>query len=94
VRTTDDARALRLCIAQPGVSDAREVTGGVRFTAAEPVVAELSVALVEAGLALLELVPEAASLEELFFRLTEGADADAAGNGSPAPSATTVGEAP
>jgi ABC-2 type transport system ATP-binding protein len=93
VRTTDDQRALQVCAAQPGVSDARATTGGVRFTAAEQVVAQLSVALVEAGLALVELVPEAASLEELFFRLTEGADAPAAGDGPAAPSAEAVGEA-
>jgi hypothetical protein len=35
-------------------------------------VAELSVALVESGAAILALTPEHATLEELFFRLTEG----------------------
>ncbi|MEA2405436.1 MAG: type transport system ATP-binding protein [Thermoleophilaceae bacterium] len=93
VRTTDDERALQACVAQPGVKDARPAAvGGVQFTAGEAVVAELSVALVEAGLALLELVPEAASLEELFFRLTEGSDGGREGNGALQPSAQSVGE--
>jgi ABC-2 type transport system ATP-binding protein len=81
LRTTDDERALAICRAQPGV---REVEGvgtpeGITFAAEEErAVADLSVALVEAGVALVALVPAAASLEELFFRLTEG-------DGMPAP---------
>jgi ABC-2 type transport system ATP-binding protein len=93
VHTTDDGRALQVCAAQAGVSDARIAGGVVRFAAGEETVASLSVALVEAGLALLELVPETASLEDLFFRLTEGTDDAGAGNGSPPASATAVGEA-
>ena len=50
----------------------------------------LSVALVEAGVAITALVPAAASLEELFFRLTEG-DGPPSGNGG-APIAEAVGE--
>jgi ABC-2 type transport system ATP-binding protein len=46
--------------------------GELHFTADEPVVAELSVALVASGAAILQLTPEHATLEELFFRLTEG----------------------
>jgi ABC-2 type transport system ATP-binding protein len=92
VHTTDDARALAVCAAQAGVTEARTSGGAVRFAASEEVVADLSVALVEAGLALLELVPETASLEDLFFRLTEGTG-EAETPGSPAPSAAAVGEA-
>jgi ABC-2 type transport system ATP-binding protein len=73
LRTTDDAVAERVCRAQPGVTNLRSGEGGeLRFTADEAVVAELSVALVESGAAILALTPEHATLEELFFRLTEG----------------------
>ena len=41
--------------------------------AGEPAIAELSVALIEARLQITALVPETATLEDLFFRLTEGA---------------------
>jgi ABC-2 type transport system ATP-binding protein len=72
LRTTDDSVAERVCRAQPGVSDVRVTSdGGLRFAAPEPVVGELSVALVESGAAILALTPEHATLEELFFRLTE-----------------------
>ena len=56
-------------------SDRDEIT----FIADEDAVAELSVALVEAGVALLALIPNRPSLEELFFRITEG---DGVGPGS------------
>ena len=74
LRTTDDERALAVCRAQSGVEGARPVSGGIRFAGGERAVAELSVALVEAGAPPVELVPETATLEELFFRLTEGED--------------------
>jgi ABC-2 type transport system ATP-binding protein len=72
LRTTDNERALAVCSEQPGLSDVRRAEGVLRFTADEGAVAALSVALVEAGAPPLELAPEAASLEDLFFRLTEG----------------------
>jgi ABC-2 type transport system ATP-binding protein len=73
LRTTDDSVAERVCRAQPGVTDVRVTSdGGLRFAAAESAVGELSVALVESGAAILALTPEHATLEELFFRLTEG----------------------
>jgi ABC-2 type transport system ATP-binding protein len=78
LRTTDDEIALRVCAAQPGVEDARGEHDGIRFTADEPAAAQLSIALVESGAAILEMVREAATLEDLFFRLTEGEEAIAA----------------
>src|SRR5689334_18286374 len=72
LRTTDNALAERILSAQPDLSDLATTDGVVRFTAAERVVGELSVALVEGGVAILELTPEHATLEQLFFRLTEG----------------------
>ena len=71
LRTTDDERALRVCEAQPGVSDARLQDGAVVFSANEEAVAELSLALIEAGALIRSLVPQTATLEELFFKLTE-----------------------
>jgi ABC-2 type transport system ATP-binding protein len=85
LRTTDNAIAERVCRAQPGVANVSTVGGELRFTADEPVVGELSVALVESGAAILALSPEHATLEELFFRLTEGDEA--AGNGRAAAAA-------
>jgi ABC-2 type transport system ATP-binding protein len=75
LRTTDDARAVRVCAAQPGVEDARLEHDGIHMNAEEPVAAELSVALVESGVGIVEMVRESATLEDLFFRLTEGEQA-------------------
>jgi ABC-2 type transport system ATP-binding protein len=77
LRTTDDDRALELCSAHPGISDARRDGDGLRFSAAEDVVGELSRALVEADALILALTPETARLEDLFFSLTEGPQAAA-----------------
>ena len=43
----------------------------LRFEGTEEAAAALSIALIEAGLAIYALAPHSASLEELFFRLTE-----------------------
>jgi ABC-2 type transport system ATP-binding protein len=72
LRTTDNAIAERVAAAQPGVGNVRALDGVLHFTADEPSVARLSVALVESGAAILALTPELATLEQLFFRLTEG----------------------
>jgi ABC-2 type transport system ATP-binding protein len=72
LRTTDDERALAVCRAQRGVTDPRIDENGVRFAADEDAVAELSLALVEAGALIKALAPQTASLEDLFFKLTEG----------------------
>jgi ABC-2 type transport system ATP-binding protein len=72
LRTTDNDRALELCAGWPGVQDARRDGDAIRFTASEEVVAELSRALVEADALILALTPQTATLEDLFFSLTEG----------------------
>ena len=72
LRTTDDELALRVCRGQPGIEDARREDGVVRFAAGEEAAADLSVALVESGAAIVEMARQAATLEELFFELTEG----------------------
>jgi ABC-2 type transport system ATP-binding protein len=71
LRTTDDERALDVCRAQRGISGVRAEPLGLRFQATEDAAAALSVALVEAGLAIRTLAAHTATLEDLFFRLTE-----------------------
>jgi ABC-2 type transport system ATP-binding protein len=74
LRTTDDAKAKDVCLAQPGIDEVAEgPESGLTFTASdEDAVAVLSVALAESGAAVLELTPRQATLEDLFFQLTEG----------------------
>jgi ABC-2 type transport system ATP-binding protein len=80
LRTTDDARAIEVCRAQRGVSGVRAAPLDIRFEATEDAAAALSVTLVEAGLAIRALAPHSATLEDLFFRLTEDdATSDTAG---------------
>jgi ABC-2 type transport system ATP-binding protein len=77
LRTTDDQRALRVCTAQAGVRDARLEDGRITFAAAEETIPQLSQALVEAGALIIELGPQSATLEDLFFSLTEDTDVPA-----------------
>jgi ABC-2 type transport system ATP-binding protein len=83
LRTTDDARALEVCRAQPGIADPHREGGEIHFTADEAAVPELSVALVEAGATIRVLAPQTVTLEDLFFSLTEGDDEAAAPGGAP-----------
>jgi ABC-2 type transport system ATP-binding protein len=81
LRTTDDARAAALARSQPGIERVAvggpgDHTGGggahgVSFQADEQHVGALSLALGAAGVGILALTPELATLEDLFFRLTE-----------------------
>jgi ABC-2 type transport system ATP-binding protein len=77
LRTTDDHRARAVCEAQRGISDVRSLADrGLTFRAeSEAAVGELSLALAESGAPTLELTPSHASLEDLFFALTEDGDA-------------------
>jgi ABC-2 type transport system ATP-binding protein len=86
LRTTDDEVALRVCRSAKGIEDAAADAAGITFRAQEAAVAELSVALVNAGAALTALTPHAATLEDLFFRLTED------DGGAPAPAIGVAGE--
>jgi ABC-2 type transport system ATP-binding protein len=78
LRTSDDAVALAVCEAQPGVTGVRRVRDHLELTAAEHDVGPLSQALVEAGALIHELAPQSATLEDVFFSLTEGQDAEPA----------------
>jgi ABC-2 type transport system ATP-binding protein len=70
--TTDDERALAVCRAQPGIADVRLKNGRIWFAGDEDAVAALSQALVEARALIRSLTPQTATLEDLFFSLTEG----------------------
>jgi ABC-2 type transport system ATP-binding protein len=78
LRTTDDAAAVRVLAAQPAIERPSADEQGISFQAEESAVGELSLALARAGVGILALTPELATLEDLFFRLTEGSDASAA----------------
>ena len=79
LRTTDDLVARRIVGEQDGIKEVRDTPDGrIAFHPAdEQVVAKLSGRLAEAGALIIELAPREATLEELFFDLTED-DADAA----------------
>jgi ABC-2 type transport system ATP-binding protein len=77
LRSTNDARALAVLRTQPGiehVTNAHPPEHGLSFQAQESDVGTLSIALGAAGVGILALTPELATLEDLFFRLTEGGD--------------------
>jgi ABC-2 type transport system ATP-binding protein len=72
LRTADDARALQMALAQDGIEHPVSGEHGLSFQANESDVGEFSLALGRAGVAILALTPELATLEDLFFNLTEG----------------------
>jgi ABC-2 type transport system ATP-binding protein len=72
LRTTDNSVAEKVCRAQGGVSAVKLNHEGIEFTADEASVAALSQALVEADALIYNLAAETATLEDLFFSLTEG----------------------
>jgi ABC-2 type transport system ATP-binding protein len=74
LRTTEQARAEELCQAQPGI-EVQAVDGELRLSGDEQAVAALTIALGRAGIGVTALVPQVASLEELFLGMTEGAEA-------------------
>ena len=80
LRTTDDERARRVAEAQDGIGDVQpSPERGLSFSAeSEAAIGALSLALAESGALILELSSRHASLEDLFFRLTEGEEAEVA----------------
>jgi ABC-2 type transport system ATP-binding protein len=74
LRTTDDVRAAAIAAERPGIADVRFSGGGLTLQAGEEAATALSIALGEAGIGIAALVPRTATLEELFFRMTEGDD--------------------
>jgi ABC-2 type transport system ATP-binding protein len=71
LRSTDDTRALEITSAQPGIEHATHTEHGLSLQADEQHVGALSLALAQANIGILALTPELATLEDLFFRLTE-----------------------
>jgi ABC-2 type transport system ATP-binding protein len=71
LRTTDDAYAAELASRHPDLSDVARDSAGVTFSADEATVAKLTIALGMAGVGIHSLVARTATLEELFFRMTE-----------------------
>jgi ABC-2 type transport system ATP-binding protein len=78
LRSTDDTRALAIVEAQAGVEAAAGGEHGISFQTEEATVGELSLALAGAGIGILALMPELATLEDLFFRLTESSGSNGA----------------
>ncbi|MGH2834784.1 MAG: ATP-binding cassette domain-containing protein [Solirubrobacteraceae bacterium] len=98
LRTTDDKRALEVAHAQSGVQSASAEEHGIDFQADEDHVGALSLALASAGIGILALSPQLATLEDLFFRLTEhdGAGGESAidrHNGDGVPATAALGAA-
>jgi ABC-2 type transport system ATP-binding protein len=83
LRTTDDMRAAAIAAERPGIADVRfSEAGGLTLHAGEEAATALSIALGQAGIGIAALVPRTATLEELFFRMTEG-DTDGAASTAP-----------
>ena len=91
LETTDNERALAVCVAQPGIDEVHAEHGRIAFKADEAAAAELSQALIEAGALIQVLTPQTVTLEDLFFSLTEGVDG-AEPPAGPAPSETRTVE--
>jgi ABC-2 type transport system ATP-binding protein len=84
IHTTDDQRALVIARGQEGIEGAAADEHGIGFQADERHVGALTIALGAAGVGILSLAPELATLEDLFFRLTgEATAADGALDGAP-----------
>jgi ABC-2 type transport system ATP-binding protein len=73
LRSTDESRALAIAREQAGIESPQLGEHGLAFQAEESEVGALSLALGRAGIGILSLTPELATLEDLFFRLTEDA---------------------
>jgi ABC-2 type transport system ATP-binding protein len=93
LQTTDDRRALEVSTTQPGIEGPALEPVGVRFHATEAAVAQLSIALVQAGLGITGLTARHATLEDLFFRFTEGNGVGAGAIGGAAVAADGAGAA-
>jgi ABC-2 type transport system ATP-binding protein len=77
LRSPELDRTRAFLLDRPGIEQVTSVDGSIRFQADEDAVAALSIALGQARIGVTALVPETASLEELFLGLTEGEQAGA-----------------
>jgi ABC-2 type transport system ATP-binding protein len=76
LRALEPERARTALLNQPGISEVRLAEGELRFTADEEAVAAVTLALGQARIAFTALVPETASLEDLFLAMTGGESSD------------------
>ena len=76
LRTTEPERARTVLLAQPGIESLAQTDGELRFTADEETVARAAIKLGQARIGITALVPQTASLEELFLGLTGGESSD------------------
>jgi ABC-2 type transport system ATP-binding protein len=76
LRASDPERARVVLLSQRGVDGVLLSEGQLRFTADEEAVARAAIALGQARIGITALIPETASLEELFLRLTGGESSD------------------
>jgi ABC-2 type transport system ATP-binding protein len=76
LRTDDNPAAATLARSSAGISDVTLGERELRFHGEEDAVGTLSLTLGRAGVRILALTPELATLEDLFFRLTEGEEAE------------------
>ena len=76
LRATDPERARVVLLSQRGVDGVALADGQLRFTADEEAVARAALALGQARIGITALIPETASLEELFLGLTGGESSD------------------
>src|SRR5580765_8588200 len=76
LRALEPDRARAALLAQPGIDRVELRDGELRFTGDDDAVAALTVALGQARIPFTALVPETASLEELFLGLTGGESSD------------------
>jgi ABC-2 type transport system ATP-binding protein len=91
LRTTDDTRALAILCEQPGVEHAHAGEHALAFDADEQAAGRVSLALASEDIGVLALTPELATLEDLFFRLTDGSASAAVPPSSPPPAGATSG---
>jgi ABC-2 type transport system ATP-binding protein len=76
LRTTEPERARAVLLAQRGVDGVALTDGELRFSADEETVARAAITLGQARIGITALVPETASLEELFLGLTGSESSD------------------
>jgi len=77
LRCSDPDAAVAVCSRAPGVAGVERAGAALTFHAGERDVAALSLALAAQGVAITELVCRRVTLEDVFLRLTEGADGEA-----------------
>ena len=76
LRATDPERARLVLLSQQGIDGVALTEGQLRFSADEEAVARAAIALGQARIGITALIPETASLEELFLGLTGGESSD------------------